>query len=255
MIAGLAFALGRLGANLFYLATWAYGITTYSPFAFDMFVGPQLFSPLATFVTWHHAFYWIALAASAATLVPEIVHPRRIAARCAAIGYVLMFGSVGIYLLGDPYLVRLDSASRAPWVVYGALLAGGLAGGHRSSVGAAARPQRNQILTSQLQLFGACSATGVVLWIAHVVAAAASGRLVHGAGSTATLAWALVLDVTGMWLVYGGGHLRCRAGMRPRVAVSRGSSTWRSRRSPWESWSCGDGSSCRRSRSRLPTQR
>ena len=39
----VAFVAARVAAAVVLLLTWGYGVTTYSPFAFDMFVGPRLF--------------------------------------------------------------------------------------------------------------------------------------------------------------------------------------------------------------------
>jgi hypothetical protein len=177
VIATAGFVLGRIAAVLFCLATWTYGITTYSPFAFDMFVRPQLFAPLTTFVIWHHVFYWIAFLASAATLVPDIRHAQRASARWAAIGYVLVFGGVGVYLLGNPYLAGLDSASRAPWAVHGALLPLLWLAVVDHLSARVTFGQRDDAATSQGQLIRACGATAAALWFGHAVTAAIRGRL------------------------------------------------------------------------------
>ena len=66
------FLISRLAVVAFALLTWAYSVTIYSPFAFDMFVRPQLFSWLQPFVVWHHVWYWAAYLLSVATIVPEL---------------------------------------------------------------------------------------------------------------------------------------------------------------------------------------
>src|SRR3990170_802343 len=85
MIGRFLFYAGRLLAVSIFLITWGYGATTYSPFAFDMFVRPRLLPELVTFINWHHVFYWIAFAASALTLLPDLRSGRRDAAWWAAL--------------------------------------------------------------------------------------------------------------------------------------------------------------------------
>ena len=122
MIGRLLFYAGRFTAAAIFLITWGYGVTTYSPFAFDMFVRPRLLPELVTFVNWHHVFYWIAFTASALTFIPDLRSPRRGAAWWAAVGYVVVFAAVGVHVLGATYLATLTGQSRSLAVVPGALL-------------------------------------------------------------------------------------------------------------------------------------
>ena len=58
----------RAATTVFFLLTAAYGVVSYSPFAFDMFIRPQLLPWVNDFVAWHHAWYLGAYAASVASL-------------------------------------------------------------------------------------------------------------------------------------------------------------------------------------------
>src|SRR5689334_16271460 len=71
------FLAARLLAAAVFLVTWAYGVTTYSPFAFDMFIRPQLLPELTAFVTWHHLWYWAAYLLAVLSLVPDLMNRRR----------------------------------------------------------------------------------------------------------------------------------------------------------------------------------
>ena len=72
VVLSLLFLASRLTVLAFVLVTWAYSITSYSPFAFDMFIRPQLLPWLAEFVVWHHALVlWGAYVLSVLTLIPD----------------------------------------------------------------------------------------------------------------------------------------------------------------------------------------
>jgi len=87
----------RLILVAFVLLTWAYGVASYSPFAFDMFIKPQLLPALTEFVAWHHLWYWGAYLSIVASLVVEIVRPdsgrgTRTAVRWLAGAFIAVFG-------------------------------------------------------------------------------------------------------------------------------------------------------------------
>jgi hypothetical protein len=204
MIGRLLFYCGRLTAAAIFLITWGYGVTTYSPFAFDMFVRPRLLPELVTFVNWHHVFYWIAFCASALTLIPDLRSPRRGAAWWAAVGYILVFGGVGVHVLGAPYLATLTAQSRSLWVVPGALLPlVWLAAIDHLAGGVPSPPNRRERTTGQRPLLAACLASAVFLWAAHLVAAGVAGRTVgSGLAQVSTGVWALAIDLSAFLVVY-----------------------------------------------------
>ena len=197
------FLCGRLIASAVFLVTWGYGVTTYSPFAFDMFVTPRLFSELTTFVVWHHAFYWLAYLASAATLIPDLRGPRR-GARLAAIGYIVVFGAVGVYLLGTPFLAMLNAQSRSVAVVPGALLPlVWLSVIDHLAVGLPEARVAGAANTGQRTLLVASLATAVLLWAVHVATTYFGGRtMFDGTGWAATALIALIVDVAALMIVF-----------------------------------------------------
>ena len=66
----------RLVLLLFSMLSWAYGIASYSPFAFDMFIRPGLLPALSSFVAWHHLWYWAVFVPVAVSLTADIKSTR-----------------------------------------------------------------------------------------------------------------------------------------------------------------------------------
>ena len=111
--------LALRGATIaFFLLTAAYGIVSYSPFAFDMFIRPQLLPWVNDFVAWHHVWYLGAYAMSVASLWPDLDWRRsrsgagHIAHRLA-VAYAAVFGAVALKLAVAPHLPTLWNDSRS----------------------------------------------------------------------------------------------------------------------------------------------
>ena len=108
----------RAATIAFFLLTAAYGIVSYSPFAFDMFIRPQLLPWVNDFVAWHHVWYLGAYAVSVASLWHDLDWRRsrsgadRIAHRLA-IAYAAVFGAVALKLTAAPHLPTLWNDSRS----------------------------------------------------------------------------------------------------------------------------------------------
>jgi len=201
VIPRLAFVAARLLAGGVFLLTWAYGVTTRSPFAFDMFVKPQLSPTLVSFVTWHPAIFGVAYFVSAITLTPTLRTPaattRQHWARGAAIGYVVFFGAVTWWLIRRPYLASLGGGDTSLLVVPGALLpvAWLAAIDHLAST-----PTTNtaQPALNQQTLLRAASGSAVVLWAAHLAGAWIGGGQITVAGAS----WSLLIDLAVAQVAY-----------------------------------------------------
>ena len=195
------FILGRVIVAVFCLLTWAFGLIVSVRFAYEQFIRPQLFPWVTEFVNWHHLWYWAAFLASVATIIPQLrsladkgVKPL---AAWLSLSYVICFGAVGMYLVSNPYLVRLDGGTRSLALVPGALLPLLWLAAIDHSASSSALTQRREV-TGQQRLFHAALATAVSLWSVHVVIAAMRSDLSGGwSGWFVTAAWSLVLDVTG----------------------------------------------------------
>jgi len=83
----------RVAGLAFCLLTSAYAVAAYSPFAFDMFLKPQLWPWLASFAAWHHTVFLVFAAISIATVVPEA------AGRQGTTGMWLAWGYVGLRII------------------------------------------------------------------------------------------------------------------------------------------------------------
>jgi hypothetical protein len=189
-------AAARLLAAAIFLATWAYGVTTYSPFAFDMFIRPQLLPQLAAFVTWHHAWYWAAYLLAALSLVPELAGRHGAATRWASLAFVLVFGGVGLHLLSTPVLATLTSGSRSSFIVPGALLPiAFLAVIDHLAAGVAPWRERGDVSSPPTHVLTATICTAAMLWLAHQTSAMATLGVIDGPWLM-TAAWAFVLDMT-----------------------------------------------------------
>lgn len=211
MIWFLGFVVLRVAAAMFFVLTAVYGIVSYSPFAFDMFIRPQLFPAVTAFVAWHHVWYLGAYMASVITLVPELrstTGHARAATKIAhwlAVTYVVLFGAGGIWLIASPYLPRLWNDRRS--LIVGALaflpLLWLAAIDHVStwersdpSVDGAAPA------SGQRRLLAASVVTAVYLWGVHLARAVAQARSGGALPWFISSIWALTLDIMVFVIVY-----------------------------------------------------
>ena len=202
-----AFFAARAAVAAYFLLTWIYGLIVSVRFAFEQFIRPGLFPWVTEFVIWHHAWYWGAWLLSAATLVPDLLALRaqrgRHLAGWLALGYLLCFGAIGMRLLGNPYLVTLDGGELSRWIVPGALVPLLWLAVIDHVAARFPRDERPRAVTGQRRLFAACLATGLSVWLLHVGVTSLRSDISGGwAGRTATVTWALALDVAAALAVF-----------------------------------------------------
>lgn len=226
MIRFMAFASARLAVGAFCLMTAAYAALNCSPFAFDMFIRPQLFPWVTEFVAWHHFWCCGAFVASTLTLVADLDWriPRdgtRKAAHWLAVGYVGFFGAVAGVLVVSPYLPRLWNDSRAlPTAIAAFVPLLWLAAIDHLS---APSPRRQHDagtfrVTGQHRLLVSCAIAAGYLWAAHVVRALwQSGRSAGAIAWALTIIWALALTATVSALVYTILFLKTAVAARTRT--------------------------------------
>lgn len=206
-MARLAFLTARFVAGAIFLLTWGYGVTTRSAFAFDMFVKPQLSPALVSFVTWHPAMFGLAYLLGALTLVPIIRTPaattRQRVAWIAAVGYVVVFGGVTLWLAGQPFLASLGRGDNSLLVVPGALLPLLWLAAIDHLAAPRVKTQVEPLVLNQQALLRATVATAIVLWAAHVTGSWLGGVLSSGLAATAAGAgWSLLLDLAVAQVAY-----------------------------------------------------
>jgi hypothetical protein len=99
-------ALARFANALYFLLTASYCVLTYSSFAYQQFIRPRLVASLTAFIVWHPLWHWLALAATAATLVPLLKDG---GARWVARGYVGAMVALGVVLTISPVLPSVEN--------------------------------------------------------------------------------------------------------------------------------------------------
>lgn len=206
-----AFALTRVCAIVLSALTSAYGLLNCSPFAFDMFVRPQLFPWLGQFVAWHHLWVAAMWAATSLTLLPQLwpgvrrEGASRVAHVLAAI-YVAGGGLFAILLFADPLLPALwgDGDGRArvvallAWVplIWLAAIDHTVAFRERTPSGRQAPDPK----ALDAVLAGA-AATAIYLWLTHAVRMLAYGHGEVDLPTAMSAVWALVLVGAGSAVV------------------------------------------------------
>jgi hypothetical protein len=194
----------RLAAVAFWVLTATYGIVCYSPFAFEMFIRPQLLPSVNEFVAWHHAWHAGAYIAAVASLWPELArrgpHSGRSLSHWAAVLYAVVFGLIAARLVVSPYLPLLTNDWRSLAAALAALvpLAWLALIDHLSLRAGGGLPElAGNRPTGQYRLFVVCTAAASYVWVAHVSRALLTGSSGGSALAWAfTIAWALTLTVT-----------------------------------------------------------
>ena len=180
------FVVLRLAVTGFFLLTAAYAVLNCSPFAFDMFIKPRLFPWLASFVAWHHLWYFAAAVAAAVTLLPELdPRPRRRgrekAAHWLAILFCALSAVVALRLIASPYLPTLWNDSRALPTAVAALLPL-LALAAIDHLSAWRRLEHRTIALGPRRLLAACAMAAGFLWATHLGRALLQSDLRASAG-------------------------------------------------------------------------
>src|SRR4051812_42299559 len=190
--------IARIVVGLFCLLTAAYSVLNCSPFAFDMFVRPQLIPSLSQFVVWHHLSLGVMYLVSLVSIAPELDWRRRSvgrqkAARWLAAAYVVAFGVFTASQQLSPFLPTLWNDDRAvPTVLVALLPLVWLAAIDYLSVDAQTLAEENAAWQpfGQRRLLLTCAGVAGYLWIAHVLRA-----LTHGDRTGGVAVWA----ITGVW--------------------------------------------------------
>ena len=115
-----AFLVFVRGVNaLFFLTTTIYAILTYSPFAYEQFIQPNMIAWLSNFVFLHTDFYWLTLCLTLLTLAPHLQAGR---ARLAAWSYLFAGAAVGVMLTLSRILPAGNTPTRSIAVSLAALV-------------------------------------------------------------------------------------------------------------------------------------
>ncbi len=111
--------LVRVATAIFFLTTTVYAILTYSPFAYEQFIQPNMIAWLSNFVFLHTDFYWLMLCATLLTLAPQLQSGR---GRTLAWVYLGVSAIVGGLLTVTRVLPAGDTPARSVAVAFAALV-------------------------------------------------------------------------------------------------------------------------------------
>jgi arylsulfatase A-like enzyme len=111
--------LVRVATAIFFLTTTVYAILTYSPFAYEQFIQPNMIAWLSNFVFLHTDFYWLMLCATLLTLAPQLQSGR---GRTLAWVYLGVGAIVGGLLTVTRVLPAGDTPVRSVAVAFAALV-------------------------------------------------------------------------------------------------------------------------------------
>jgi len=110
MIARFLLPAGRVIVVLFFLLTSIYCLLAWIPFTYQQVVKGGLLQALNLFARWHPQAYWVVLAVTVATLMPDL---RRPGLRWIAAAFLVTHVAVGVWLLCDPLLASLCNEMRS----------------------------------------------------------------------------------------------------------------------------------------------
>lgn len=196
------FVLLRVACAIFVLLTSAYGVVGYSPFGFQEFIRPRVFAPVNQFVAWHHVWYCGVYLLSVISVIPDV---RRARTRRLALGYIVVFGLLGEWMVVTPYLPKLWNDSRCLIVAIGSFVPLGWLAfiDHVATHPAPALNAGDPAPTAQRRLLLASVITAEYLWLTHLVQTIArQPAITNGAGWAMAAAWSLTLHATAFMIVY-----------------------------------------------------
>jgi hypothetical protein len=113
-------ALLRTAHTAFFLATTAYCLLAYIPFAYQVFLKPEVLPWIPDFLATHTALFWLVFLTTTLTLKPYLGSPdtsspfaRMSLARWVALAYVGAGAALGAVLLVRPVMNTVDNSPRS----------------------------------------------------------------------------------------------------------------------------------------------
>jgi len=158
------FALARALNAIYFVASCVYCLLSYSSFAYEQFIRPQLMGWIPGVAATHHQWYWLTVLITLPTLVPVLRHGAR-RQRVAAGLYLLASVAVGLWLLANPVLALAGPNPRTlVMAVLCLALPLALAVVDHLTVTA---PAVRRI--DQSHLFASVAAAAIAIWVSYVV--------------------------------------------------------------------------------------
>ena len=107
----LAFAAARVLNALYFVASFAYCLLSYSAFAYEQFIRPQLIGWLPALVARHHLWFWLTVLVTVPTLAPSLRQGATRSRTPVAI-YLGFTVGLGLWLLVNPVMVLVGPGAR-----------------------------------------------------------------------------------------------------------------------------------------------
>lgn len=176
--------IARVLNALFFLTTAVYAILTYSPFAYEQFIQPNMIAWLSNFVFLHADFFWLSLCLTLLTLAPHLKSSR---VRVLAWTYLIAAAITGVVVTAVPVMPSGNSPVRSVAVALAALIPIAWLGAidHLS-----ADSPRRRVPDFGRGALGAALAAALVVWAAFAIESPM--RLRAAGGVDATVATQLV---------------------------------------------------------------
>lgn len=160
----LLFALARLLNAAYFAATCCYCLLSYSPFAYEQFIKPQLVSWLPEAVAAHHQVFWLTILITLPTLLPSLMRGA-LWQRIAAAFYLAGNVALGLWLTTNPVLSLAGPNSRTLTLAVLALVPP-LALAIVDHLNASSRPLQR---VEPGRLFAGAAIAAIVIWLAYVL--------------------------------------------------------------------------------------
>jgi sulfatase-like protein len=186
-------AASRLANALFFLFVSAYGVLSYTPFAYRQFIEPRVVPSLNDFVAVSPWLYWAMFLLTLLTLLPLV---RRRAATGLSVSYLAVWGAIGIAVAIARPLDIIGSSWRALALGLLALVPPMWL----ALVDHLAWPRPESAAVDRERILAACLASALTMWIVYAAAAPvraahAVGLVLPAAGLAAGAAVALAFDL------------------------------------------------------------
>ena len=107
----LAFAVARGLNAVYFIGSCVYALLSYSSFAYEQFIRPQLIAWLPEVVALHHLLFWLTVLVTLPTLLPPILRGT-MRQRIAAGTYLAANVGLGLWLAGNPVMALAGPNTR-----------------------------------------------------------------------------------------------------------------------------------------------
>ena len=156
-------AVARWFNGMFFLAVSAYGLLSYSPFAYGQFIKPNVVPALTELVIVSPWIFWVALFVTLLTVVPQL---RGAPGQRIAVTYLVLWAAVGVFAVISPPLLAIGNTWRGLAVGLVALVPPVWL----SVLDHVARPAPAMTSSDRSRALAACGWSAMVAWATYALA-------------------------------------------------------------------------------------